>query len=229
DPNHQKDIVGRVGVKTGPLPRLAVAGGLSALYGTGFHSGALATKPVVGWIDANGDGTFSTNEASGVAGNSASPSRNYSRFAVGADISFSATLLPTLTFLGPTSLYGEFIWANNMDRGILPADPYGALTRDARELSYYAAITQMIGPHLLLGVRYDYDDPDRDRYIRTSGDLAPSNSSFNTWSFMGGVVVPWGRLLVEYDLNRNHLGLTSGGLPGNLADNAVTVRGEVRF
>jgi hypothetical protein len=81
----------------------------------------------------------------------------------------------------------------------------------------------------MVGVRYDFYDPDRDHYVRTAGDLVPSNSSYSTWAFMAALVAPWGRLMVQYDLNRNHLGISNGGTPGNLADNAFTLRGEVRF
>jgi hypothetical protein len=225
DPNRQKDILGRVGVNTGSSLSLSVAGGLSGLYGQGFHSGARASKPTIGWVDNSGNGVFVPSETSGTTGTSASPSRNFSRFALGADVHVSAALYPGWT----TTVYGEFIWAKNLDRGIQPADPYGALTHDAREMGYYAALTQALGRRVLVGVRYDFYDPDRDRYVRTAGDLVPSDSSYSTLAFMAALVAPWGRLMVQYDLNRNHLGISNGGTPGNLADNAFTLRGEVRF
>jgi hypothetical protein len=37
------------------------------------------------------------------------------------------------------------------------------------------------------------------------------------------------RLVFEYDINRNHLGRASNGMPANLADNAFTIRSEVKF
>jgi hypothetical protein len=46
---------------------------------------------------------------------------------------------------------------------------------------------------------------------------------------VAGCTATWGRLLVEYDYNRNHLGLDLKGMPTNLADNALFVRGEVTF
>ena len=225
DPNRQKDVLGRAGVNSEASPTLSVAGGLSGLYGKGFSSGALASKPTIGWVDSNGSGSFQPGDVRGTNGTSASPSRNFSRFAVGADIHVSVALCPGWT----TTVWGEFIWAKNLDRGIQPADPYGPLTRDAREMGYYAALTQALGPLAMVGVRYDFYDPDRDHYVRTAGDLVPSNSSYSTWAFMAALVAPWGRLMAEYDLNRNHLGISSGGTPGNLADNAFTLRGEVRF
>jgi hypothetical protein len=229
DPNHQKDVMGRVGVQVASNHGLSLASGVSALYGTGFHSGTLASKPVVSWIDTDGNGVFTTSEITATSGTSASSSRNFPRYAVGADVLLSATLFPERTYLGPTTLYGEFIWATNLDRGIQPADPFGVLARDSREMGYFAAITQAIGHHGLVGFRYDFYDPDRDHYLRVAGDLVPSDSSYHTWTIMGALVTTWGRLMVQYDINRNHLGVSSAGTSGNLADNAFTLRGEVRF
>jgi hypothetical protein len=230
DPNHQKDIVGRLGVDTGD-GALQVCGGLSALYGTGFHSGASASKPVVRWTDVDGNGSYSAgSETSAASGSAASASRNFTRVAANADLGVSGTLWPVMgNVMGKTSARAEITLAKNLDRGLVVADPYGELGRDSRELGYALAVTQMVLRHGVVGVRYDFYDPDRDRYVRTSGDLVPTDLSFYTWSFMAGVVAPWGRLLFQYDLNRNHLGLTAGGLPGNLADNAFTARAEVAF
>jgi hypothetical protein len=229
DPNHQKDIVGRIGVEVSSLKQLFIAFGMSTLYGKGFHSGNLASKGSVSWIDSDGNGSFSSNEATGTPGVSATASRNFARFAVGADLVLSALLLPEWTHLGATTLYGEFIWANNLDRGILPADPYGVLARDARELGCFVAITQAVTRHGVVGFRYDYYDPDRDRYLRIAGDLVPSDLRYQSWAIMGGLVASWGRLLLQYDINRNRLGLSQAGTPANLKDNAFTLRGEVRF
>jgi hypothetical protein len=224
DPNHQKDVLGRVGVNTGPSPTVSVAGGLSGLYGTGFSSGQLASKGAIGWVDNNGNGVLDASEVRGTAGTSASPSRNFERFALGADVHVAAALVPGWT----TTIDAEFSWAKNLDRGIQPANPF-VLSQDAREIGYYAALTQALGRHVLVGVRYDFYNPDRDRYVLTAGDKVPSNLDYSTWAFMAALVAPWGRLMVQYDLNRNHLGLSNGGTPGNLADNAFTLRGEVRF
>jgi len=40
---------------------------------------------------------------------------------------------------------------------------------------------------------------------------------------------PAGRLIAQFDVNRNHLGRDVAGLPTNLQDNAFTIRGEARF
>jgi hypothetical protein len=36
-------------------------------------------------------------------------------------------------------------------------------------------------------------------------------------------------LILEYDRNRNHSGISVTGMPTNLADDAVIARGEVLF
>jgi hypothetical protein len=229
DPNHQKDVVGRLGVDTG-MGDFAAVGGISALYGTGFRPGSSAGKPVVRWNDTDGDGKLNPNsETSATTASAASASRNFKHFGFNADLSLRAILVPQWWFLGATTVRAEFTWAQNLDRALVPADPYGELKHDSRELGYNVGITQAFLRHGIAGVRYDHYDPDRDRYVVQSGDLIPSDLSFHSWSFMAGLVSPWGRLLFQYDLNRNHLGLTTGALPGNLADNAFTARAEVVF
>ena len=39
-----------------PSDRVRVAGGVSALYGSGFHAGTDASKPAVSWVDLNQNG-----------------------------------------------------------------------------------------------------------------------------------------------------------------------------
>jgi hypothetical protein len=54
--------------------------------------------------------------------------------------------------------------------------------------------------------------------------------SYRTFAFAAALIAPeWGRLILEYDINRNHLGLDGQGNPANLADNAFVLRGEVHF
>ena len=62
DPNHQKDVVGRLGVDTGQIGPVTLIAGVSGLGGKGFHPGTAATKPVIIWQDRNEDGQFQANE-----------------------------------------------------------------------------------------------------------------------------------------------------------------------
>ena len=223
DPNHQKDMMGRLGVEHS-LARVAFTGGFSALRGTGFHSGTQATKSSLQWNDSNEDGSLSSNEISGSPGLAATQSSNFTRTAFGADVSVSARFSSMLR----TSLAAEFYLASDLDRAVLPADPKSVVGRDYRELGYYVSLIQEYG-RWRLGLRYDYYNPDQDSNKILNSSPVPTNTSYATLAVVAGCTAPWGRLLVEYEYNRNHLGLDLKGMPTNLADNAFFVRGEVTF
>jgi hypothetical protein len=227
DPNHQKDWVGRLGIDGGDGP-LSFIAGFSALYGTGFHKGLAATKPGFQWVDVNQNGFIDTGELQPTPGRAALPSANFTRHALGADARVSATL----PVLGQTTVYGELYYARDLDRAILPADPIGAgggVGRSYRELGWYVAFMQDVGEHATMGARYDRYNPDRDASDIQVGNVVPTDSSYSTLSLVAALRAPAGRLIVQYDINRNHLGRDAAGLPTNLQDNALTVRGEARF
>jgi hypothetical protein len=222
DPNHQKDVVGRLGVADS-LSMIDFAGGFSGLRGWGFHAGAAATKPVLQWNDTDENGTLTPGEITGSPGSAATPSSTYTRFALGADLAVSVRLPHQLK----TSLAAEFILAGDLDRGIYPADPKSA-QRSFREIGYYVALTQEFG-RWQLGVRYDYYNPDQDANKNAKGSPVPTDASYSTLAVAAACVAPWGRLIVEYDHNQNHLALNAAGMPANLGDDTVLVRGEVKF
>ena len=225
DPNHQKDILGRVGVEDRIREKVDVAAGVSALRGTGFHSGKLASKGTVQWTDIDENGILNPNgELTGTPASAAAPSSNYTRFGFGADLLLSARVFR----LGRSSLAAEFYLANDLDRAVFPADPNGVIGRNFREVGYYLALSQEIGP-FQIGVRYDYYNPDQDSNENARGNPVPTNTSYTTVAVAAACVAPWGRFIVEYDRNRNHLGIDPSGMPSNLADNALLVRGEVGF
>jgi hypothetical protein len=223
DPNHQKDILGRVGVEQS-LDKVDFVGGISGLRGTGFHAGTQASKPTVQWNDTNENNQLDTGELKGVAGVTASPSSNFTRLAFGVDASLSVRF----SSLIKTSLAAEFYLANDLDRAILPADPKGVAGRDYREFGYYVSLVQEYG-RWRLGVRYDYYNPDQDSNKLLDVNPVLTNASYSTLAVVAACAAKWGRLLVEYERNRNHLGIDLEGLPTNLGDNAVLVRGEVSF
>lgn len=230
DPNRKKDIVGRLGVEDEVVEGIVVVGGASILSGTGFHAGHGPTKSTVSWNDSNSNGTLDSGEIVGVPGSTASSSGNFSRFAVGGDLMVAART----SRLGNTSVAVNVYFANDLDRGLQPADPLtsstGGQARSFRELGYSVALTQQLTRLGGVGVRYDHYDPDRDAYNRVVGNVVPGDSSYATLSITGILYGPgWGRAILQYDLNRNHLGLDSSGNPSNLASNALTLRGEVFF
>jgi hypothetical protein len=224
DPNASKDLVGRIGVDASPASFLRIRAGVSALSGQGFHEGTPATKDVLVWRDANGDGLVQITEIQVIPGAPATPSQNYHRFALGADLGVTARL----PALGDLTAYGEVVRSGNLDRAVEPADPVGA-GRDLRELGFHVGVTQEVTRYAMVGVRYDRYDPDADASEQRGVSLVPKSRVYSTVAVTGAARLPPGRLLFEYDHNTNMLGRTAGGLPTTLADDAFTLRGEVTF
>jgi hypothetical protein len=225
DPNAAKDFLGRVGVDTPVAPMVWVAAGFSGLSGTGFHPGTPATKGTLQFTDRDSNGVLSgLNEIQVIPGASATPSQNFSRFGYGADLRLGVNE-PSL---GATVLWSEIYWAKNLDRGVLPADPV-SFGRDYREFGLYVGLTQELGPHWQVGARYDFYNPDADSVNTVMGATKPTALAYQTVALAVALRASSGRLIAEYDINRNHNGRDMEGQPTNLPSNAVIVRGEVSF
>lgn len=237
DANGKKDFLGRIGVDTRLHPKLRIEGGFSALSGTGLHRGTPSTKDVLVWRDANENGLVDGTEIQVIPGTAATPSENFSRFALGADL--------RITFqwpvIGETCLFGEIVRAQNLDRGIEPADPIGA-GRDLREFGYHIGLTQEISRYVSLGVRYDQYDPDQDASEQRGIEIVAKDRTYSTWAFVAAFKYtprPWTfgtenpfsalRVIAEYDHRNNALGRTAGGLPTTLGDDSFAIRGEISF
>ena len=225
DPTASKDFLGRVGADAQPTSRIGIAGGISALWGTGFHRGTPSTKDAVVWRDSNGDGQVDPTELVGLPGQPATPSQTFSRYAIGGDLQLTVEL----PRVGALSLYGEIIWATNLDRALLVADPVAA-GRDQRELGWYLAVTQQLTRWCAVGVRYDRYDPDADAREQVGARLVPRDRSYSTLSVVAAAAyAPYARLTLEWDHNTNALGRTSTGAPATLGSDVVTLRGQVVF
>jgi hypothetical protein len=225
DPNAAKDFVGRLGIDSTVADKIHVSAGVSSLKGTGFHPGTPATKNVLVWNDDNEDGIVELPEIQIIPGRAATPSQNYSRFAVGAD----GRIDGVIPRLGHSILFGEVIWAANLDRGLVPADPISS-GRDLRELGWVLGIGQELTSRAALGIRYDFYNPDLDAYRQTPTVIVPKDASFHTWTF----TLSWGgfardRLLFEYQHNRNALAISANGSPTTLAADTLTLRGQMVF
>jgi hypothetical protein len=224
DPTAAKDFVGRIGVT---LARgwIGIAGGVSVLQGTGFHAGTSATKDVLVWRDQNEDGIVQTSEIQIIPGKPATPSSTFHRFALGCDL--RATV--ALPRLGDGVLSAETVWAGNLDRALVPADPVSS-GRDVRELGVVLGLTQQIGSHVLAGVRYDWYNADLDASDALPVRVVPVSAVYSTTALLLGW--RWSnldRIAVELDLNRNPNGRTNAGLPTNLPSNTLTVRAQLAF
>ena len=225
DPNAAKDFVGRLGIDSTVADRIHVSAGVSSLKGTGFHPGTPATKNVLVWNDDNEDGIVELPEIQVIPGRAATPSQNFSRFAVGAD----GRIDSAIPRLGHSILFGEVIWAANLDRGLVPADPI-ASGRDLREFGWVVGVEQEFTSRAALGIRYDFYNPDVDAYRQTPTVLVPKDASFHAWTF----TLSWGgfardRLLLEYQHNRNALAISANGSPTTLAADTLTLRGQMVF
>jgi hypothetical protein len=222
DATHAKDISARLGADAQPSDAFRISGGVSALYGTGFHAGTDATKPGVVWVDLNGDGIVQVPELMGVPGMAATPSKTFMRWAVNADLE-----LRLRTPIGWSMLYGEATIATNLDRGLFVADPVTTGV-DVRELGAYAAFVQEVTPYGLVGFRFDYYDPNADFLQSTAGKLVPVSQAIYTFSPLVGLQLPdRARLVFEYDAVRNLLGIDARGVPTNLAMNHFALRLQV--
>ena len=93
----------------------------------------------------------------------------------------------------------------------------------------YLGLTQDLGPHAIVGVRYDFYNPDADSANVIMGAPTPTALSYQTVAFAAALRAPAGRLIAEFDLNRNHNGRDLQGNPANLASNAFMLRGEASF
>jgi hypothetical protein len=225
DPSHTKDLVARLGVDTPILSRVAIRGGVSVDYGTGFHRGTPATKDTLVWRDIDEDGIVQNNELTVIPGMTATPSLPFDRYAFGGDLA----LIVSAPRLGDLIVYGELVWASNMDRALEVSDPV-AVGRDQRQLGWYVAATQELGRYAIIGLRYDTYNPDRDSNVRSAGTPVPLDSSFSTLSATAAVRLPgYARLSTEYQHNTNPLGRTLSGMPTSLADDLFMVRGQAQF
>ena len=225
DPNAAKDMVGRIGIDTAIGGRIRCEAGFSSLSGKGFHVGALATKDVLFWRDQNEDGLVQQSEIQVIPGRAATPSANFSRFAVGAD----ARITIEIPRMGPFVALGEVVWAANLDRGISPADPVSS-GRDLREFGWLLGATQSLTKRGAVGVRYDFYNPDVDAYRQAPTVIVPKDSAFRTWTFTAAWrATGMDRLVLEFQRNRNALGLSANGTPTSLSANTLTLRGQMVF
>jgi hypothetical protein len=224
DPNATKDVVGRLGADVKPVAGFTIGGGTSFATGKGFHAGTDAGKNQLVWRDADQNGAFSPNEVVLVPGSAATPSKNFDRWALGADIEASVQ-----TVLGRSKVYAEGFVAKNYDRGVLPADPV-ATGVDVREVGAYAALLQDITPYGILGFRAGFYDPNADVSETRQGRLLPYSQTIWTLSPLAGLVLPGtAKLLFQYDFVLDKLARDSRGVPTDAKNNALTLRLQVEL
>jgi hypothetical protein len=222
DPNANKDITVRIGADTKPSSALGLAGGISYNRGRGFHPGADATKATLTGTDSNGDGvpeSFAMNP-----GKAAIPSKTFERWAMSADLQ-----LRLRTVLGQSMLYGEVVVAQNLDRGLMVADPTVA-NINVREFGGYIGFIQEVTKYGVIGVRGDYYDPNADFLDTRAGKQVPTDLRILGISPLVGLVLPErARLLFQWDIQDNKLARDTRGVPSHLKNNAAIIRLQVNL
>jgi hypothetical protein len=222
DPNESKDLVARVGIETKVIEPVKVIGGLSLVTGRGFHRGTPSTKDTVVWRDNNEDGLVDVSELRPVPGTAATPSEGYKRFALGSDL----RVFVEVPRLGQLAVMGEVVWAQNLDRGLVPSNPVTA-GRDVRQLGWYVGFTQEITRWAQVGVRYDRYDPDADARDQQGLALVPKDATFTDLSLAAAFRWSPARFVAQYDHVTNALGRDVNGAPSTLKDDRFLIRSEV--
>jgi hypothetical protein len=224
DPNANKDITARFGAEGKITPDAVLAGGLSFNHGRGTHVASDATKNSLTWRDLNENGLVESGELIGLPSTQATPAKTFERWAVAADIEF---LLRTR--LGWTMLYAEVIAANNLDRGLVIADPVSSGS-NVRELGYYIALTQEITRYAVVGFRYDYYNPNSDFLDKRAGKLIPTSQRVRTLSpLVAFTLREHARLVFQWDITSDFLARDVSGVPADLPNNAWTMRLQGMF
>lgn len=216
-----KDVVGRIGVDV-PLGNVQIEAGLSATTGQGLHPGTAETKDTLNWQDGNEDGLVELSELSVIPGAPATASRTFDHYALGAD----ARLSVRWPVLGELSLRGELIRAQNLDRGLEPADPV-AMGRDLRELGWAVAVSQELTAYAQLAARYESYDPDADAREVRGVEIVPRSSRYGTLSVAAAARIAPLRFLAQFDHETNSLGRGPNGEPVTLANDGFTLRAEI--
>jgi hypothetical protein len=127
-------------------------------------------------------------------------------------------------------LYGEFVAATNLDRGLFQADPIALGGIDTRELGFYVAFTQEVTPYGVVGFRFDYYDPNSDFTETRQGRALPTSQKIRTYSPIAGLVLPKrARLVFQYDKIDDLLARNSRGVPVDFKNDQWTLRLQVNL
>jgi hypothetical protein len=232
DPNAAKDLTGRIGVEVNPARPLTVWGGVSFGNGKGFHAGQDAKKAQLVWRDLDGSGDIvggagnvvRVNEISVIPASAASPSSNFDRWVLGADLGAELE-----TGFGRSKLYAEAFVASNYDRGLTQADPIASGV-DVRHFGAYAAVLQDVTAYGLVGFRGGFYDPNSDVLEQRRGRIVPFSQTIYTLSPLAGFVLKErAKLLFQYDFVIDELARDNRGVPTDAENDLFTARLQVEL
>jgi hypothetical protein len=224
DPASSLELLGRLAAEVEPLAWLRLEGGVSTLFGQGLSPGTPPTKDTLVWRDANENGLVESTEIQAIAGSAGTAAELFERFAIGghARVGFD------VPWLGALVLFGELVYAKNLDRALYVADPV-LRSRDIRELGWSIGGRQELTEYAEIGVRYDRYQPDFDAAEQQGKELVPLDTSLGTIAAAAAGRYGPARLILEYDHRTNSLGRTYEGAPTTRRDDSFVIRGEVRF
>lgn len=228
DPAQSFELVGRLGTVIEPRDdegMTRIEAGVSASTGQALSPGTPPTKDELQWIDENGDGQIQVaNEIVVIPGGAGTPSQTFDHQALGADVAVHWCIC----VIGRGTAFAEGVIATNLDRGLVYADPAMA-SRDLRHLGFAFGVVQSVTDHAVVGVRYDRYDADRDANERLGLNIVDASKIFSTLSIMAAARWNDGRLIVQYDRERNPFGRADDGSTTTRNADRVTLRAQVGF
>ncbi|HEY6881066.1 MAG TPA: hypothetical protein VI299_23735, partial [Polyangiales bacterium] len=159
-----------------------------------------------------------------VPGQSAVKSQTYNRWGTGVDLELSGNVQDVWRFW----LRGEFMFGENLDRGLFLSDPV-ALGYNARGYGAVGSLDNMFWQTALLGFRYDFYQPNPDTTARVGGQVVKVAREISTATFLAGFQLPGTntRIFAEYDRVKDHLALGGDGRPADLKNNRFILRLQV--
>ncbi len=219
DMDNRKDFIGHLSFKKNLREITNISGGLS-YYGGGVYQGSSSV--------------YTMNGKSFVVNKDTANYRAYAkREYFGIDAQFA-----TMSVLGMTSIYGEYVWGTQPGNKSDSKSPnYSTLpTNDTyiRNFSgYYITFVQDLGNiPLSLIVKYDYYDPNskvskNDIGLNGTGKGDIAYSTLGTglmWRINGSL-----RLTAYYDKTTNEKSTNLSGYDSNLSDDVFTFRLQYKF
>jgi hypothetical protein len=222
-PTKQGDVLGRLGVDADMGP-LRFIGGASLLKGHGFSPGTPATKDAIAVRDVSESGIVTAQSITLLPGRGAVSSQTFERWATGVDAELSGNVADVWRFW----LRGEFMFGQNLDRGLFISDPV-ALGYNQRGYGAVGSLDNIIAQVGLLGFRYDFYQPNPDTTARVGGQVAKVSREIQTATFLAGFQLPGTntRLFAEYDRVKDHFALATDGRPADLKNNRFILRLQV--
>ncbi len=227
DPTSAKDLAARLQFRLAPAHGLRLAIGGSFLAGEGLHAGAPATKEALVWRDRNEDGLVQPSELAAIQPAAAEQSRRFSRSGLAGELRGELDLWP-----GTLTLAAELVAAENLDRGVRPADPI-ALGHDQRAFGAQFALVQALGRRARIGVRLARYAPSLDDTRLQRGALVRAEERFDELAIAAQLRLAEAPAPVALTLEVTHtedtLALDAAGAPADLANDQLLVRLQVEL